>query len=198
MMERDPAARSRFEVATLYPGVHAVWGHRLSSALWRRGAKYPARAFSQVTRLITNIEIHPAAVLGPRLVIDHGAGVVVGETAVIGSDVTLYHGVTLGGRSLDPVRRHPKIGDGVLIGTGAAVLGPIEVGEGSRIGANSVVVKSVPAGSVVVGVPAKVTNTAAVGGTGTAAATGPNEAAHNAANPYSGRRELWGLEDYSI
>lgn len=177
VLERDPAARSRFEVATLYPGVHAVWSHRVSHALWRRGAKYPARVLSQVTRMVTNIEIHPGAVLGPRLVIDHGAGVVVGETAEIGADVTIYHGVTLGGRSLDPVKRHPTIGDGVLIGTGAAVLGPIEVGNGSRIGANSVLVRSVPAGSVVVGVP------------GQLAAAG---------KPYEGRRELWGPEDYSI
>ncbi len=180
-MERDPAARSRFEVATLYPGVHALWSHRVSHALWRRGAKYPARALSQFTRMITNIEIHPGADLGPRLVIDHGASVVVGETAVVGADVTIYHGVTLGGRSTDPVKRHPTIGDGVLIGTGAALLGPITVGDGARIGANSVVVKSVPSGSVVVGVPGHI-----------APARVPRP------EPESPRPPLWDLEDYSI
>ena len=159
VIERDPAARSRFEVATLYPGVHAVWSHRISHAMWQRGAKYPARALSQFTRMLTNIEIHPGATLGPRLVIDHGAAVVVGETAVVGADVTIYHGVTLGGRSMNRRKRHPTVEDGVLIGTGAALLGPITVGEGSRIGANSVVVKSVPPGSVVVGVPGRVAQT---------------------------------------
>ncbi|MCB0914154.1 MAG: serine O-acetyltransferase [Actinobacteria bacterium] len=159
VIERDPAARSRFEVATLYPGVHAVWSHRISHAMWQRGAKYPARALSQFTRMVTNIEIHPGATLGPRLVIDHGAAVVVGETAVVGADVTIYHGVTLGGRSMNRRKRHPTVEDGVLIGTGAALLGPITVGEGSRIGANSVVVKSVPPGSVVVGVPGRVAQT---------------------------------------
>lgn len=159
VIERDPAARSRFEVATLYPGVHAVWSHRISHAMWQRGAKYPARALSQFTRMLTNIEIHPGATLGPRLVIDHGAAVVVGETAVVGADVTIYHGVTLGGRSMNRRKRHPTVEDGVLIGTGAALLGPITVGEGSRIGANSVVVKSVPPGSVVVGVPGRVAPT---------------------------------------
>jgi serine O-acetyltransferase len=154
--------------------------------------------------MVTNIEIHPGAVLGPRLVIDHGAGVVVGETAVIGSDVTIYHGVTLGGRSLDPVKRHPTIGDGVLIGTGAAVLGPIEVGTGSRIGANTVLVRSVPAGSVVVGVPGQLAPArASVAGAPQADSSSAGTATTSdrpatAVNPFSGRRELWGPEDYSI
>lgn len=177
VIERDPAARSRFEVATLYPGVHAVWSHRISHAMWQRGAKYPARALSQFTRMLTNIEIHPGATLGPRLVIDHGAAVVVGETAVVGADVTIYHGVTLGGRSMNRRKRHPTVEDGVLIGTGAALLGPITVGEGSRIGANSVVVKSVPPGSVVVGVPGRV------------APTTP---------PATDLKWTWEVQDYSI
>ena len=115
----DPAARNRAEVALLYPGVHAVWSHRISHALWRRGAKLPARALSQLTRAVTNIEIHPGATIGPRLFIDHGAGVVIGETTEIGADVVLYHGVTLGGMSLDPVKRHPTLGDHVMVGAGA-------------------------------------------------------------------------------
>ncbi len=156
VMERDPAARSRVEVALLYPGVHAVWAHRASHALWQRDAVFTARALSQVTRFLTNIEIHPGAQIGPRLVIDHGAGVVVGETAVVGSDVLMYHGVTLGGTSLDRVRRHPHVGDRVLIGAGAKVLGPIDVGAGTRVGANAVLVKSVGPDSVVVGVPGQV------------------------------------------
>ena len=156
VIARDPAARSRIEVALLYPGIHAVWAHRASHALWQRDAVFTARALSQLTRFITNIEIHPGAQIGPRLVIDHGAGVVVGETAVVGADVLMYHGVTLGGTSLDRVRRHPHVGDGVMIGAGAKVLGPIDVGSGTRVGANAVLVKSVAPGSVVVGVPGQV------------------------------------------
>ena len=152
----DPAARNLAEVALLYPGVHAVWSHRISHALWTRGAKFPARALSQMTRAVTNIEIHPGATLGPRLFIDHGAGVVIGETAEVGADVTLYHGVTLGGMSLEKVKRHPTLGDGVMVGAGAKILGPITVGDGTRIGANSVLIKSVEPGSVVVGVPGQV------------------------------------------
>ncbi len=156
VVERDPAARNRLEVALLYPGVHAVWSHRVSHALWRRGAKFPARALSQATRALTNVEIHPGAQLGPRLFIDHAAGVVIGETAIVGEDVTIYHGVTLGGTTLDPVHRHPRIGDRVTIGAGAKVLGAIEVGDDSKIGANAVLVKSVEPGSAVVGVPGQV------------------------------------------
>lgn len=154
--ERDPAARGRLEVALLYPGVHAVWAHRVSHALWQSGACFPARALSQATRFWTNIEIHPAATLGPRLFIDHGAGVVIGETAVVGADVTIYHGVTLGGTSLAHGKRHPTIGDRVTLGAGAKVLGDLTVGSDSRIGANAVLVRSVEDHSVVVGVPGQV------------------------------------------
>lgn len=154
--ERDPAARRPIEVALLYPGVHAVWAHRASHALWQRGAYFPARALSQATRFWTNIEIHPGATLGPRLFIDHGAGVVIGETAVVGADVTIYHGVTLGGTSLGPGKRHPTIGDRVTLGAGAKVLGNLTVGDDSRIGANAVLVRSVEDHSVVVGVPGQV------------------------------------------
>ena len=156
VVERDPAARNGFEVALLYPGVHAVWAHRVSNALWRNGARLPARTVSQATRFLTGIEIHPAATLGPRLFIDHGAGVVIGETAEVGSDVTIYHGVTLGGTSLDRGKRHPTIGDRVTVGAGAKVLGPLTVGHDSRIGANAVLVRSVDSHSVVVGVPGQV------------------------------------------
>lgn len=144
------------EVALLYPGVHAVWAHRVSHALWEHGAYFPARALSQATRFWTNIEIHPAAQLGPRLFIDHGAGVVIGETAVVGADVTIYHGVTLGGTSLGHGKRHPTIGDRVTVGAGAKVLGDLTVGDDSRIGANAVLVRSVDDHSVVVGVPGQV------------------------------------------
>jgi serine O-acetyltransferase len=156
VVERDPAARTAVEVALLYPGVHAVWSHRVSHALWQRGAYLPARTLSQATRFLTNIEIHPAASLGPRLFIDHGAGVVIGETAIVGADVTIYHGVTLGGTSLAHGKRHPTIGDRVTVGAGAKVLGNLTVGDDSRIGANAVLVRSVDDHSVVVGVPGQV------------------------------------------
>ncbi len=156
MVERDPAARTRAEVALLYPGVHAVWAYRVSNALWRRGALFPARAVSQTARWATGIEIHPAATIGAGLFIDHGSGVVIGETAEIGDDVTIYHGVTLGGTSLDPGKRHPTVGDRVTIGAGAKVLGALDVGHDSRIGANAVLVRSVDDNSVVVGVPGQV------------------------------------------
>jgi len=156
VVERDPAARNFVEVALMYPGVHAVWAHRASHAMWQRGAYLPARALSQVTRFLTNIEIHPGATLGPRLFIDHGAGVVIGETAEVGADVTIYHGVTLGGTSLDRGKRHPTVGDRVTIGAGAKVLGNLVIGSDSRIGANSVLLRSVDDHSVVVGVPGQV------------------------------------------
>lgn len=156
VVQRDPAARSSVEVALLYPGVHAVWGHRLSHRLWQRRVYFPARALAHVTRLATGIEIHPAAVIGEGVFIDHGAGVVIGETATVGEDVTIYHGVTLGGTGLEPGKRHPDIGDRVTIGAGAKVLGDLRVGHDSRIGANSVVVRSVEDNSVVVGVPGQV------------------------------------------
>ncbi|HYJ49399.1 MAG TPA: serine O-acetyltransferase EpsC [Microbacterium sp.] len=151
---RDPAARNGLEIALLYPGLHAVWGHRLWHALWVRRLRFLARLGSQVTRWLTGIEIHPGATIGRRFFIDHGMGVVVGETAEIGDDVMLYHGVTLGGRQREGGKRHPTIGDGVAVGAGAKVLGPIIIGEGSVIGANAVVTKNAPADSILVGVPA--------------------------------------------
>jgi len=155
-LERDPAARSGFEVFTVYAGVHALWAHRISHWLWQHKLYWLARANAQLARHFTGIEIHPAAAIGRRVFIDHGMGVVIGETAEIANDVTLYHGVTLGGVSLEKVKRHPTIEEGVVIGAGAKVLGNITIGSYSRIGANAVVVKSVPPQSVVVGVPGQV------------------------------------------
>ncbi|MCU7923566.1 MAG: serine O-acetyltransferase [Candidatus Thiodiazotropha sp. (ex Dulcina madagascariensis)] len=155
VFERDPAARNAFEIITTYPGVHAVVIHRLSHALWNIGLKWLARMTSNLARLFTGIEIHPGAVIGRRFFIDHGMGVVIGETAVIGDDCTLYHGVTLGGTSWEKGKRHPTLANNVVVGAGAKVLGPILVGEGARIGSNAVVVKEVPAGATVVGVPGK-------------------------------------------
>jgi serine O-acetyltransferase len=154
--DRDPANRSSLEVILCYPGVHAVWGHRASRWLWDRGFALLARMLSTLTRWITGADIHPAATLGPGLFIDHAHGVVIGQTAEVGSDVTIYHGVTLGGTSLEQGKRHPTVGDRVTIGAGAKILGAITIGEGSRIGANAVVVKPVPPNSVVVGVPGQV------------------------------------------
>jgi serine O-acetyltransferase len=154
--ERDPAARSALEVVLCYPGVHAVWAYRVSHWLWQRDHKLAGRICSAMAREFTGVDIHPAAVLGTGLFIDHGTGVVIGETAEIGIDVTIYHGVTLGGSRMERGKRHPTIGDRVTIGAGAKVLGPIKVGHDSRIGANAVVVKQVPPDSVVVGVPGQV------------------------------------------
>jgi serine O-acetyltransferase len=154
--ERDPAARSTLELVLCYPGVHAVWGHRVSHWLWQHDGKLPGRLCSALTRWLTGVDIHPGAVLGPGLFIDHATGVVIGETAEVGTDVTIYHGVTLGGSSLHRGKRHPTVGDRVTIGAGAKVLGPITIGDDSRIGANAVVVKPVPPDSVVVGVPGQV------------------------------------------
>ncbi|MES2883519.1 MAG: serine O-acetyltransferase [Pseudomonadota bacterium] len=154
---RDPAARSVLEVLTCYPGLHAVWGHRVSRWLWTHGFKWLARLNSHLARFFTGIEIHPGAVIGERLFIDHGMGVVIGETAEIGDDCTIYQGVTLGGTSLDKgVKRHPTLGNGVVVGGGAKVLGSFTVGEGARIGSNAVVVKAVPAGATAVGIPARI------------------------------------------
>lgn len=153
---RDPAARHSIEVVLTYPGIHAVIHHRIAHRLWRMGARFPARLLSWFSRLVTNIDIHPGATIGRRFFIDHGAGVVIGETAVVGDDVTLYHGVTLGGTSWSPGRRHPTVEDGVLIGAGAKVLGPITIGRGARIGANSVVIEPVPPGMTVVGIPGRI------------------------------------------
>lgn len=152
---RDPAARGGIEIAVLYPGLHAVWSHRVGHALWRRGGRFPARALSQLTRWLTGIEIHPGARIGRRFFIDHGMGVVIGETAEVGDDVMLYHGVTLGGRTRDGGKRHPTLEDGVAVGAGAKILGPVVIGARSVIGANAVVTKDAPADSVLVGVPAR-------------------------------------------
>ncbi len=153
---RDPAAQNVFEVMTTYPGFHALLIHRLSHFFWNMGFRWLGRFCSHVGRWLTGIEIHPGASIGRRFFIDHGMGVVIGETAVIGDDCTLYHGVTLGGTSWDKGKRHPTLHNGVVVGAGAKVLGPIEIGEGARIGSNSVVVKPVPAGTTVVGIPAHV------------------------------------------
>jgi serine O-acetyltransferase len=155
-LERDPAARSALEVALCYPGVHAIWGHRAAHWLWRRGQRLAARFLAEVVHTFTGVDIHPGATLGPGLFIDHATGVVIGETAEVGADVTIYHGVTLGApSSAARGKRHPTIGDRVVLGAGAKVLGPITVGAGASIGANAVVVKPVPAGAVVVGVPGR-------------------------------------------
>ena len=156
IFERDPAAQSYFEIFTTYPGVHAVLIHRLSHRLWNGGLRWPARMLSSLARWGTGIEIHPGAQLGRRLFIDHGMGVVIGETAVIGDDCTLYHGVTLGGTSWKKGKRHPTVGNGVVVGAGAKILGPIVIGDGARIGSNSVVLKSVAPGATVVGIPGHV------------------------------------------
>lgn len=153
---RDPAARSRFEVLTTYPGVHAVLFHRVAHRLWENNWKWLGRWLSAIARWITGIEIHPGASIGHRFFIDHGMGVVIGETAEIGDDCTLYHGVTLGGTSWEKGKRHPTLANNVVIGAGAKVLGPITVHEGARVGSNAVVVKDVPEGSTVVGVPGRV------------------------------------------
>ncbi|MBW0012673.1 serine O-acetyltransferase [Mycobacterium sp.] len=161
--KRDPARPTTLQVIFAYPGVHAIWGHRINHWLWHRGARLAARVFAEITRILTGVEIHPGAILGPGLFIDHATGVVIGETAEVGQDVTLYHGVTLGGSGRDTGKRHPTIGDRVVIGAGAKVLGAIKVGDDSRIGANAVVVKEVPSSSVVVGVPGQVISRAGRG-----------------------------------
>jgi serine O-acetyltransferase len=158
IFRRDPAAQSYFEILTTYPGVHAVLIHRLSHRLWRFGLRWPARFLSYLGRWFTGVEIHPGAQIGQRLFIDHGMGVVIGETAIIGDDCTLYHGVTLGGTSWKKGKRHPTLGNSVVIGAGAKVLGPIHIGDGARIGSNSVVLKCVPAGATVVGIPGHLVN----------------------------------------
>jgi len=156
VMERDPAARTRLEVLLCYPGLWAVWFHRVSNKLWRSGLRLPARVLSQIARFFTGVDIHPGAALGHRLFIDHAAGVVIGETAIVGDDVTMYQGVTLGGTGKQHGKRHPTVCDGVFIGNNANVLGNITVGENSRVGAGSVVLTDVPPNSTVVGVPAHI------------------------------------------
>jgi serine O-acetyltransferase len=155
-LDRDPAARNWVEVVFCYAGVHAIWNHRIAHWLWKRKLKLLARWNAQMSRFFTGIEIHPAAEIGNGLFIDHGMGVVIGETSIIGNNVTMYHGVTLGGVSLERGKRHPTIGDEVVIGAGAQILGAITIGNCSRIGANAVVVKDVPPDSVVVGVPGRI------------------------------------------
>ena len=156
VFDRDPAARTVFEILTAYPGIHAVLFHRVHHALWSRGLKWLARFLSAIARWLTGIEIHPGAKIGRRFFIDHGMGVVIGETAIIGDDVLMYHQVTLGGRARGRFKRHPTIGNRVLIGAGAKVIGDITVGDDAKIGANALVVKDVAAGAVVVGIPSSV------------------------------------------
>jgi len=163
VFDRDPAARTRWEVITCYPGFHALLFHRLAHRIWMLDMKWLGRFLSHVSRWLTGIEIHPGAKIGRRFFIDHGMGVVIGETAEIGDDCTLYHGVTLGGTSWNKGKRHPTLSNGVVVGAGAKILGPITVGERVRVGANSVVVKNVPADRTVVGVPGRIVDTRAGG-----------------------------------
>jgi serine O-acetyltransferase len=156
IMHRDPAARSRLEVLLCYPGLHAVLAYRVANVLWKRGWLTSARFVSHLAKVFTGVEIHPGATIGRRFFIDHATGVVIGETAEIGHDVTLYQGVTLGGTSLEVGKRHPTLEDGVIVGAGAQVLGPITVGAGARVGANAVVISEVPPGVTMVGIPARV------------------------------------------
>ncbi len=156
VFDRDPAARSTIEVLTCYPGLHARILHRLSNNLWHAQLKWLARFVSHIARGLTGIEIHPGATIGKRFFIDHGMGVVIGETAHIADDVTLYHGVTLGGTSWKDGKRHPTIGNGVVVGAGAKILGPISIGDDAKIGSNAVVVKDVPAGATATGIPARI------------------------------------------
>ncbi len=174
VLERDPAASSRVEVALLYPGVHALWAHRVSNRLWNRNARITARAVSQVARLLTGVEIHPAATIGPGTFIDHGMAVVIGETAEIGPDVTIHQGVTLGGAGLTRGKRHPTIGDRVTIGPGASVLGNLVVGHDSRISANSVVLHSVESHSIVVGAPGRAIADSSLGRAGAPVSYAPD------------------------
>ncbi len=172
ILQRDPAAKSRFEVVLCYPGLHAAWGHRLANALWKKQLRLPARILSQWNRFWTGIEIHPGATLGKRLFIDHGMGVVIGETTVIGDDVTLFQGVTLGGTGKDKgAKRHPTLQNRVVIGSGAKVLGNITIGHDSVVGASSVVLSDIPPEATVVGIPGKVVS---IGGERTVDASEPS------------------------
>lgn len=156
VFDRDPAARNVFDVLTCYSGVHAILFHRLNHWLWGHGLRWPARFLGNIARWLTGIEIHPGAIIGRRFFVDHGTGVVIGETAEIGDDVTLYQGVTLGGRTLNAGKRHPTLGNNVVVGAGAKILGPFKVADDARIGSNAVVLEAVPAGATVVGVPGRV------------------------------------------
>jgi serine O-acetyltransferase len=155
VFKKDPAARSVMEVLVCYPGLHAIWMHRIAHFLWQKNWTFYARLLSHISRFLTNIEIHPGAVIGRRFFIDHGAGVVIGETTEIGDDVLMYHGVLLGGVTLQKTKRHPTIGNNVMIGAGTIILGPVHIGEGARIGAASLVIKDVPAQAIAIGVPAR-------------------------------------------
>ena len=159
VFERDPAAQTLWEVVFIYPGFHAVLMHRVCHRLWGHGFKFIANLIAHISRWLTGIEIHPGAVVGRRFFIDHGMGVVIGETTIIGDDCTLYHGVTLGGTSWDKGKRHPTLKNGVVVGAGAKILGPIEIGENARVGSNSVIIKPVPDGATVVGIPGRVVGT---------------------------------------
>ncbi len=156
VFDRDPASRNSLEILTTYPGVHAILAHRINHWLWNKGLKWLARFLSNVSRWLTAIDIHPGATIGRRFFIDHGLGVVIGETTEIGDDVTLYQGVTLGGRKMKPGKRHPTLGDNVIVGAGAKILGPFRVGSNCRIGSNAVVLNEVPDGATVVGIPGKI------------------------------------------
>jgi len=156
VFDRDPAARSTWEVITCYPGFHAMLFHRFAHGLWSAGLQWLARWISHLARWLTGIEIHPGATIGRRFFIDHGMGVVIGETAEIGDDCTLYHGVTLGGTTWNKGKRHPTLGQGVVVGAGAKILGPVMIGDGARIGSNAVVVKGVPPGATAIGIPARI------------------------------------------
>jgi serine O-acetyltransferase len=164
VFDRDPAARNVWEVLTCYPGLHAILMHRVNHRLWTWGLRWLARFGSHIARFLTGIEIHPGAVIGHRVFIDHGMGVVIGETAEVGDDCTLYHGVTLGGVSWNKGKRHPTLGRGVVVGAGAKILGPFVVGDGAKVGSNSVVVKPVPEGATVVGIPARLVDPASAKG----------------------------------
>jgi serine O-acetyltransferase len=155
VLQNDPAARNAMEVVLVYPGLHALWAHRVSHALWKRGMILRPRVLAHASRILTGIEIHPAARIGRRVFIDHGMGIVVGETATIGDDCLIYKGALLGGTSLERTDRHPTLGSGVVVGSGACILGPIHIGDNAKVGSNSVVVRDVPANTTVVGVPAR-------------------------------------------
>ncbi len=156
ILDRDPAAKNLIEVITAYPGLHAIWAHRIDHWLWERGYQLTARLLSQFVRFMTGVEIHPGAEIGRRVTIDHGMGVVIGETAEVGDDVHMYHGVTLGGNVPKPVKRHPTVGEDVVIGANATILGAIEIGDGAKVGAGAVVTKAVPPGATAIGVPAEI------------------------------------------
>jgi serine O-acetyltransferase len=166
VFDRDPAARNAWEVLTCYPGLHAITLHRLSHALWSGGFKWAGRFLSHLGRFFTGIEIHPGARIGRRFFIDHGMGVVIGETSEIGDDCTLYHGVTLGGTTWNKGKRHPTLGDNVVVGAGAKILGPIRVGDNAKVGSNAVVVKDVPPATTAVGIPARILEESGSGGAG--------------------------------